>query len=226
MSTISILKLTQQNFTFHTYYYYTTRLTASSRIIWISWYQKGKTSLDLNQTRDGGVLGCSGISWTICKQGAPHCRQITTPTPHHLIFTGQMLFLTPNQQCQSTERQQSLWCISLITASIAQSTKQGVVFRFVKRRYWGFSPHRSDMQHQLGGEWNLAWRSWVKVHYSVLNFTSIGTELGCGAPKNGTFWRGAMDLHSTHPRQISPPNWCCVSLLRAKSSISPPNKSK
>ena len=28
---------------------------------------------------------------------------ITTPTPHHSIFTGRMLFLTPNQQCQSTE---------------------------------------------------------------------------------------------------------------------------
>ena len=31
------------------------------------------------------------------------CRQITTPTPHHSIFTGRMLFLTPNQQCRSTE---------------------------------------------------------------------------------------------------------------------------
>jgi len=31
------------------------------------------------------------------------CRQITTPTPHRSIFTGRMLFLTPNQQCQSTE---------------------------------------------------------------------------------------------------------------------------
>ena len=30
-------------------------------------------------------------------------RQITTPTPHHSIFSGQMLFLMPNQQCQSTE---------------------------------------------------------------------------------------------------------------------------
>jgi len=45
----------------------------------------------------------SGISWTICKQSAPCSRQITTPTPHHSIFTGRMLFLTPNQQCQSTE---------------------------------------------------------------------------------------------------------------------------
>jgi len=38
----------------------------------------------------------SGISWTICKQSAPCSRQIITPTPHHSIFTGQMLFLTPN----------------------------------------------------------------------------------------------------------------------------------
>jgi len=29
-------------------------------------------------------------------------QMVTTPTPHHLIFTGQMLFLTPNQQCQSS----------------------------------------------------------------------------------------------------------------------------
>ena len=46
--------------------------------------------------------GC-GISWTICKQSAPHSRQITTPTPITSIFTGRMLFLLPNQECQSTE---------------------------------------------------------------------------------------------------------------------------
>jgi len=45
----------------------------------------------------------SGISWTICKQPAPRSGQVTTPTPHRSIFTGQMLFLTPIQQCQSTE---------------------------------------------------------------------------------------------------------------------------
>jgi len=44
----------------------------------------------------------SGISWTICKQSAPRCGQITTTTPHHPIFTGRMMFLTPNQQRQST----------------------------------------------------------------------------------------------------------------------------
>jgi len=45
----------------------------------------------------------SGIIRTICKQSAPCSREITTPTPHHSIFTGRMLFLMPNQQCQNTE---------------------------------------------------------------------------------------------------------------------------
>jgi len=49
-------------------------------------------------------FGGSGISWTMCKQSAPRARQITT-TPHQSTFTGQMLFLTFNQQCQSTEAQ-------------------------------------------------------------------------------------------------------------------------
>ena len=53
---------------------------------WVSWYQKGKTSLDLNEARVDGVLGCSGIRWTICKQSASCCRQIATPTPYHSIF--------------------------------------------------------------------------------------------------------------------------------------------
>ena len=44
----------------------------------------------------------SGISWAICKS-APSSRQITMPAPHHSVFTGQMPFLPPNQQLQSTE---------------------------------------------------------------------------------------------------------------------------
>ena len=54
-----------------------------------------------------GFSDGSGISWTICKQSAPRSRQITTPTPHHSIFIDRMLFLTPNQQCQSIEGKQS-----------------------------------------------------------------------------------------------------------------------
>ena len=54
-----------------------------SRTTWVSWYQKGKSSLDLNEARDDGVLGCSGISWTPCIQSAPRSSQITTPTSHN-----------------------------------------------------------------------------------------------------------------------------------------------
>jgi len=67
----------------------------------VSLHQKGKTSLDLNE--EIGFLDGSGISWTICKQSASRSRQITTPTPHHSIFTSWMLLLMPNQQCQSNE---------------------------------------------------------------------------------------------------------------------------
>ena len=44
----------------------------------------------------------SRISWAICKS-ASRSRQITTPTPHHSVFTGRVPFLPPNQQRQSTE---------------------------------------------------------------------------------------------------------------------------
>jgi len=34
-----------------------------SRTAWVSQYQKGKTSLDLNEARDGGFWNGSGISY-------------------------------------------------------------------------------------------------------------------------------------------------------------------
>jgi len=71
------------------------------RTTWVSRHQRGTANLDFNQARDDG--GGSGICWTICKSFAPRSRQTTTPAPHHSFFMGQMLFLTPNQQCESTE---------------------------------------------------------------------------------------------------------------------------
>ena len=61
----------------------------------VSRYQKGKTNLDFTEARE------SGISWDICKS-APRSRQITMH-PTAQFFTGQMPFLLPNQQRQSTE---------------------------------------------------------------------------------------------------------------------------
>jgi len=52
---------------YYYYYYCYNCLTAPfSRTTWVSQYQKGKTSLDLNKVRDDGVWDGSGISWTIC----------------------------------------------------------------------------------------------------------------------------------------------------------------
>jgi len=65
-------------------------------------FQKGKTSRDLNEARDDWVLGWQWHQLDCVQESAPRSRQITTPTPHHSIFTGWTLFLMPKQQCQST----------------------------------------------------------------------------------------------------------------------------
>jgi len=66
----------------------------------VSRYQKGKTNLDFAEARDSEwqwhQLGHMQVS-------AHRSRQITMPAPHHSFFTGQMPFLPPNQQRQSTE---------------------------------------------------------------------------------------------------------------------------
>ena len=64
-------------------------------------YQKGKTNLDFTEARDSGwqwhqlghVQGC-----TLLKTD----NHTSTP-PLLCVFTGRMPFLSPNQQCQSTE---------------------------------------------------------------------------------------------------------------------------
>ena len=62
-----------------------------SRTTWVSWYQKGRPSLDLNEARDDGIWGWQ---WHQLDHRQTMC---TT------IFTGRMLYLTPSQQCHSTE---------------------------------------------------------------------------------------------------------------------------
>jgi len=47
-----------------------------------SWYQKGKTNLDLLEQQ---TLSGSGISWAI-SNSAPRPRQVTTPALHHSGF--------------------------------------------------------------------------------------------------------------------------------------------
>jgi len=60
--------------------------------------------VDFNEARDDWVAVASAGPYANNLHLAPDSlRQLTTPSPQHSIFTGQMLFLTPNQQCQGTE---------------------------------------------------------------------------------------------------------------------------
>jgi len=67
----------------------------------------------------------SGISWAICKS-APCSRQITTPVPHHSVFTGRMPFLPPNQQRQSTDGIRSKHIIMVSCLSVHPSVHLSV----------------------------------------------------------------------------------------------------
>jgi len=74
-----------------------------------------------------GFWDGSGITWTICKQCTPHSGQITTHTPHHSIFTGRIFFLTPNQQCQSTEGTKTSILLQITISLCVTSNSSGVV---------------------------------------------------------------------------------------------------
>jgi len=50
---------------------------------------------------DDGVWGWQWHQLDHMQQSAPRSRQITTPTPHHSIFTGRMLFLTPTNSVKA-----------------------------------------------------------------------------------------------------------------------------
>jgi len=59
-----------------------------------------QTILDFTEARDDEVAVASTGPYANHLHLAP---DITTPVPHRSVFTGQMPFLPPNQQCQSTE---------------------------------------------------------------------------------------------------------------------------
>ena len=65
----------------------------------------------------------------------PDSDRLTTPTTYHSIFTGPMLFRTPNQQCQSTEvtAHREVQGISGFSHSYSVGDSGDVVFRC---QYW------------------------------------------------------------------------------------------
>ena len=83
---LKLLPATKNAYTFNGPFSRTTQVT-----------QKGQSDLDFTEARDSA----SDISWAICKS-TRSSRQITMPAPHDSFFTGQMPFLPPDHQRQST----------------------------------------------------------------------------------------------------------------------------
>jgi len=75
-------------------------LTTTSRTTWVIRHQKGKPFWML---REQQMMGWQRHQLDYMRLFAPCSRQITMPVPYHSVFTGQMPFLPPNQQRQSTE---------------------------------------------------------------------------------------------------------------------------
>jgi len=61
-------------------YYYTSLTASFCRTTWVSSYQKGKTSLDLNEARDDGVLGWQ---WHQLDQMQTICTLLQTDNPNN-----------------------------------------------------------------------------------------------------------------------------------------------
>ena len=83
-----------------------------SRTTWVSQYQKGKTSVDLNEARYDGVLG---QQWHQLDHMQTICTSLQTDNHTNtssLVFTGRMPFLTSNQQRQSSESTDQLIIIN------------------------------------------------------------------------------------------------------------------
>ena len=60
--------------------------SVKSRLVLPFWYRLSRAVPDKGPL-NGCVCVCvCDISWTICKQSTPRCRQITAPAPHHSIF--------------------------------------------------------------------------------------------------------------------------------------------
>jgi len=70
----------------------------------VSRYQKGKTNLDFTEARDSEWHWHQLGHMQVCTSLQTDNHASTPPLSfYHLVFTGRMPFLPPNQQHQSTE---------------------------------------------------------------------------------------------------------------------------
>ena len=133
-----------------------------------------------------GLCDDSSISWTICKQCASRCRQITSPTPRHSIFTGQMLFLS--QQCQSAEGTKHWrYMHKYVGTSVVCRCTAAVVRTWLATClcWWAWSV----------GVWQLLWeRDWL---HACAGGRGRASEVGwpCVHCADGDYWRLFVGQH-------------------------------
>jgi len=89
-----------------------------SRTAWVSRCQKGKTSLDLNEARDDRVLGCSGISWTICS---------SLQTDNH-TNTSSLSFYSPDAPVEILRKYFAVYSVE----ELFESVDSHIIIDFVK----------------------------------------------------------------------------------------------
>ena len=116
----------------------------------------------------------SGISWTICKS-APLSRQITSPVPHHSVFTGRMPFLPPNQQRQSTEGQTG-WVKAQKITSVPYISSSYTSIQLVYADNWDEPATWSS----------IPWRSWRLGDQVDWNCSAADTTLCCSRGYSAT----------------------------------------
>jgi len=107
----------------------------------VSRYQKGKSSLDLNEATDDGVLRCGGISWTVCKQSASRCRQITTPA-----CTSSHNFYRPDALPDAQSTVSTHWRQCVICSSLRCDTIRDAILTCARKWTWVRLMYRSEQQ--------------------------------------------------------------------------------
>ena len=148
---------------------------------------------------------------------APRSRQITTPAPHHSVFTGRMPFLLPNEQRQSSigipqlpQASGNYSCI-VVCVSVCWSRLNLIshsnyaVFRIISVR----NPDIARFFHKP--------RDGILFKYHDKSSPLDSTHYAVLYPQNGDRIVAIDRVTSLHPVYLP---WCCRSCLW---SIGPPS---
>jgi len=134
------------------------------------------------------VLGCSGISWTICKQSAARFRQITAPTPNHSIFyrPDALLNAQPTVSKHSTQQLNRESRTHVYKSASLLSTIINEQYHFMSSSDRFLVPVRSAVKSNF---YYLVLLKLISACFYCINSASVTTELGNNGITNGSLGR-------------------------------------